>query len=220
MPLAAQFFNFFGATEITQLLNYGQLTAQYAKQLEQLQTAVQTYDQIMIAGRLLTNMQWRDAVSDLNNIARIVQTEKGLAYSLANVDRVFSQKYPGYIPPKGQQAFYQQYLGWQQTTFQTAQGSLAGSNQSYRQMMTQQNYLAYLQDKNTNAEGQMQAIQTGNQVAIENIKALNDLRSIQLANMQSMQTYQGYQLQKEAQQHGQENDFFAPSKAVRDGVGW
>jgi len=219
LPASAQFFAVGGATEITQLLNYGQLSASYAKQLQQLTTAIQTYDQIMIAGRLLTSQQWRNASQDLANIAGIVQVERSLAYSMAGVDKAFAARYPGYVPP-AQAPYYTQYDAWAKTAQATTQGAIAGSNLSYNQMLSQQSYVAYLQAQNTSAAGQMQAIQIGNQVGVENIKVLNDLRSLQMANTQSMQTYYGYTIQKDQHQAGYERDFYAPNKPGRDGVGW
>ena len=87
LPVAhAQFFPIGGATEVTQLANHAELVTQIEKQLQHISIALNTYNQIMTAGRLLTNLQWSNAQQDLMNLASIVQVGSGLAFSLAALD--------------------------------------------------------------------------------------------------------------------------------------
>src|SRR5215467_7818829 len=72
--------------EVTQLTNKASLLTQIQKQIQHIKIALDTYNQIMIAGRLLSNMQWSNAQQDLMNISSIVQVGSGLAFSLATLD--------------------------------------------------------------------------------------------------------------------------------------
>src|SRR5215831_12713012 len=85
------------AEEPTQLTNKVSLLTQIQKQLQQITIALNTYNQIMIAGRLLSHMQWSSAQQDLMNLSSIVQVGSGLAFSLAALDAQFTRSYPGCI---------------------------------------------------------------------------------------------------------------------------
>ena len=206
------------ATEATQLWNHAELVTQIAKQIEHIQIALNTYNQIMIAGRLLSNMQWTNAMQDLTNMAGIVQMGQGLAYSMAQLDQSFADKYPGFAATT--QPYFKQYQKWSQSSLDTIRGTLRGSALQYQQLQSEQLYTLYLQQQNNSAVGQMQAIQSGNQISVEMLKSIGKLRQLMLADMQSKQAYQAYNVQKEMRTQDYEQTFFAPSRAGRDGVGW
>ncbi|MCU1329721.1 MAG: Conjugative transfer protein TrbJ [Bryobacterales bacterium] len=218
IPAYAQFLGVGNATEWTQIANNLQLVGMSAKQIQQLNTAIQTYQEALRAGRVLSNMQWRSAQQDLLNVAQITALGQGLSYSMADIDRQFRQSYPGFTPSAG--PFFQQYQKWSQTALDTIQGSLRGSGLSYQTLKNEQQYTAYLQAQSSTSAGQMQAIQVGHQISIQNVNAMNHLRQLMLTDMQSKQAFQAYQLQKDMSQQQFEQKFFAPSKAGRDGIGW
>jgi len=205
--------------EATQLTNKASLLTQIQKQLQQISIALNTYNQIMIAGRLLTNMEWSSAQQDLMNLSSIVQVGSGLAFSLATLDAQFARSYPGFAGA-GALPYFRQYQQWSQTALDTIRGTLRGTSLSHQQFQNEQVYAQYLKMQAGSAVGEMQAVTLGTQISVETLNSIQKLRQIYLADMQSKQAFQAYNLQKEMQQQSFEQTFFAPGRAGRDGQGW
>jgi type IV secretion system protein TrbJ len=207
------------AEEATQLTNKASLISQISNQLHHIQIALNTYNQIMIAGRLLSNMQWGNAQQDLMNLSSIVQVGTGLAFSLEQLDRAFTNAYPGFSGAN-RQPYYPQYRTWSQTALDTIRGTLRGTSLSYQQFQNEMVYAQYLKGQAHSAMGEMQAVTLGAQISVEMLGSIQKLRQIYLADMESKQAFQAYNLQKEMQQQSFEQAFFAPGRAGRDGQGW
>jgi len=204
--------------EVTQLTNKASLLTQIQKQIQHIKIALDTYNQIMIAGRLLSNMQWSNAQQDLMNLSSIVQVGSGLAFSLATLDAQFRRAYPGFGGTGG--PYPAEYQRWSQTALDTIRGTLRGTSLSYQQFQNEQAYAQYLKMQAGSAVGEMQAVTLGTQISVETLNSIQKLRQIYLADMQSKQAFQAYSLQKDMQQQSFEQTFFAPSRAGRDGQGW
>jgi P-type conjugative transfer protein TrbJ len=219
VPVAyAQFFAVGGATEITQLANHAELVAMYAKQLQQLATAIQTYQEIVRMGQLLKGMQWTTAQQDIMNIGLIAQQGQGISFSLANLDAQFRRAYPGFANSGA--PYFRQYQVWAQVALDTIRGTVQGSGISWQQMQNEQAMIRYFQSQAGSLDTQMAALQLGNVVGVEALSQMNKLRQIFLADMQSKHAFQAYQVQKDMSQQNYEQTFFAPGRAGRDGVGW
>lgn len=196
LPFAnAQFLGIGNATEWTQLLNFAQLIEIQLSTAQHLITAIQTYQQLMIAGRRLSNLQWHDAMTDIYNVAAIAQNGQGIAYSAADIDQQFRIKFPGFA--KSQLPYLDHYQQWSQTALDTINGSLRGTGLSYRTLINEQQYLAHLRAASESAQGQMQALTVGNQVALATVNSLNSLRQLLLADMQSKNTFMAAQVQND-----------------------
>ena len=218
MPMAhAQFFGGI-ATEFTQAANNLELVSMYARQLKQLTAALDTYNEIVRAGQLLSHMQWTSAMQDISNIGLIVQQGQAVSYSLANLDAQFRAAYPGY--GSGGLPYFQKYQKWSQVTLDTIRGTVQGNSISWQQMQSEQAMIRYYQSQAGSITTQMQATQFGHQIGVETLNQMNKLRQLTLADMQSKQAYQAFQVQKEIHAQEFEQTFFAPGRAGRDGVGW
>src|SRR5215472_586753 len=84
------------ATETTQLLNYGQLLAQYIRQGEQLRQEILQFEEMVRNGKALPSQVFGNVMSDLSQLGMIVQGGFALAYSMANLDAEFRSRFPGY----------------------------------------------------------------------------------------------------------------------------
>src|SRR5579872_7258519 len=77
------------ATETTQLLNYGQLLAHYIRQGQQLTQEILQLEEMVRNGKAVPNQIFGSVMSDLTQLATIVQGGQALAYSMANLDSEF-----------------------------------------------------------------------------------------------------------------------------------
>ena len=84
------------ATEVTQVLNHGQLVMQYLRQALQLEQAVKQTADMAKNNKPLPGQIFGSIASDLNALAAVVQGGQALAYSLANLDSQFKSRFPGY----------------------------------------------------------------------------------------------------------------------------
>src|SRR5437763_689584 len=94
-PVQAQFFGL-GASEVTQLLNHGELVSQYIRQGLQLHEALKQPADMIENSALFTSQVFGPILSDINALSNIVQGGQALAYSLANLDTQFRSRFRGY----------------------------------------------------------------------------------------------------------------------------
>ena len=204
------------STETTQLLNYGQLLAQYIRQGEQLTQELLQLQEMVRNGRALPNQIFGSVTNDLNQLATIVQGGQALAYSMANLDSEFRSRFPGYGYTAG--AYYRDYRVWSQTSLDTTLSTLRAAGLQGQQLQSEQTVLAALRSMATSADGRMQAIEVGNQISEQSVEQLMKLRQLMLVDLQSKQAFQAAQIQKEAQNHAAAEQFFNYVAPVSDGV--
>ena len=77
------------ATELTQLLNHGQLVMQYIRQGEQLSNEIKMYGDMLRNAKPLAGQVYGPIMADINSLASVVQGGMALAYSMANLDAQF-----------------------------------------------------------------------------------------------------------------------------------
>jgi type IV secretion system protein TrbJ len=203
------------ATETTQLLNYAQLLAHYIRQGQQLTQEILQLQEMLRNGKALPNQIFGSVMSDLNQLATIVQGGQALAYSMANLDSEFRSRFPGYGYKSG--AYYQDYRVWSQTTLDTTLGTLRAAGLQGQQLQSEQSVLAALRTMAASADGRMQAIEVGNQISEQTVEQLMKLRQLMLADLQSKQAFQAAQIQNEARGHAATEQFFNYVAPAGDG---
>jgi type IV secretion system protein TrbJ len=203
------------ATETTQILNHAELLAQYIRQGEQLRQQILQLEEMIRNGKALPNQVFGPVMSDLTQLAAIVQGGRALAYSMANLDGEFRSRFPGYGYTAGK--YYRDYRVWSQTTLDTTLGTLRAAGLQGRQLQNEQNVLAALRAMAASADGRMQAIEVGNQLSEQTVEQLMKLRQLMLADLQSKQAYQAAEIQKDARGEAATEQFFNYAAPARDG---
>ena len=131
------------ATEFTQLLNWGQLLSvnltaatQLANEIQQLQNSIRNL------GRL-PNQIFGPIQADINSLAGVVQGGFSLAYSMANLDAEFTNRFRGFsgFTPNN---YYNNYQTWSQTSLDTTLGTLQAAGMQGQQLQSEQAVLASL----------------------------------------------------------------------------
>jgi P-type conjugative transfer protein TrbJ len=194
------------ATEMTQILNHGQLLMQYFRQGLQLQEEIkQTVDMIKNS-KILTNQVYGAISSELNSLHSVVQGGMSLAYSMANIDALFRTRFPGY----GYSAtgYYQKYKTWSQTSLDTTLGALKAAGLQSQQMNSEQAVLDSLRSMAKASDGRMEALQVMGQIAEQQVQQLMKLRELMMADMSSKQSYQAAMIQKQAATEAATERFF------------
>lgn len=200
-----------GATEFTQIANnielvmgYMQQMEQYATQLRQWETQMQQYANAVQNTLNIPKQVWNSVTTDLMGVSQIVRNGRSLAYSASNIAEQFGNTFKGYNAPTN---FRQAYSGWSTSTLDTLKGAFSANQLQAAQFAKEEDTLAYLRSQSESAEGQMQAIQVGAQIAEQQVQQLQKLRQLMMVQSSAQNAYLAAQTDKDA-----------ASRATADGV--
>jgi type IV secretion system protein TrbJ len=206
------------ATEFTQILNHVELIQQYLQQVQMVQNDLQRYALMLQNSQALSNQTFGPVTQDLQQLAQIVQGGNALAYSMANLDATFRNRFPGYAQAWSPNAFYPNYAQWSQTSLDTTYSTLEGMGLQGQQLQNEQSILAALRQQAQTPVGQMEAIQVGNEISEQQVEQLMKLRELMILDLQSKQAYQAEQIQKEQAETGAQQQFFNYVPVQGDGM--
>jgi P-type conjugative transfer protein TrbJ len=184
--------------------NFGQnvLTAMRALQsnvneAQQIQNQLQ---QIAMEARNLAALPqsvWSNIQADLNQLQQLAQSSGAISYALQNLSAQFHQIYPGYQAPADYQ---QQYQQWTNNSLERIGKALDAATQQSKQFEQESATTQSLADLSKAAEGQMQALQAGNMIALQMVNRLQELQHLQVLEMQAQNLYMAQQIQDKAAQ--------------------
>lgn len=210
------------ATEITQELNNVQLVLQYARQGEQLANQIQQLADMVKNTRTLSAHNFGQLSQDIAQLAQVVQGGQALAYSLANVDAMWQQTYPGYAYNSAN--YYQQYQRWSQTSLDTMLGVLRAAGLQGQQLQSENSIISSLRSVLGGTQGRNEALGALSDVAEQEVEQLAKLRQLMIADMSSKQAYQATIIQHQAASEAAAERYFKYVPSISDGetfgAGW
>jgi len=219
------------ASEWTQILNNIQLTLSQNNQLQQIQNEFQQLaneEQLILNAESQTtslinttnsavngdlNQIFGPALNDMQMLSQIIQKGQGLAYSMANLDQEFTNRYKGFGYSTAQN-YPAQYQQWYQTSLDTTHNTMNALGLQSSQLTNDNSILVALQAKSQSSTGMLQAIQAANQLAGQEVIELQKLRQLMMADIQSKQAFQAQQLSEGMSTVDLDNQFFAPPTAA------
>lgn len=178
--------------EVTAGEQLAQAAQQYATQLEQWQN--ETKQAAMLPQTTFSQVQ-----TQLLGLQNVVQGGNALSYAMANLDSQFTARFAalGYQPTT---SFAARYAQWSQTAMATTQKTLDAAGYQNSQVQSQAALLQQLQQDAKTADGQDKAIQTGNEIAAEEVNQLLQLRELMMADIQSKAAFQAKQIAEDDEQ--------------------
>jgi len=138
----------------------------------------------------------QEALPRLNRLGQIIEQEQAIAYSMAGMERVFRERYPGYRPVTDWATAYDQ---WTRTTLDTLRGTLSAARLHADDFADEQRRIQTLTALSDSAEGRMQALQAGNMLAAEQIQQLAKLRQLMMAQINAQNVYMANVTNRDAQ---------------------
>jgi len=188
-----------GSTEITQLANNTQLAMSYTEQAQQTIHQFNQYQAMLKNLLRLTPSNvadtsarklWND--NNMNdtfrNMYRIVVGGQQMAYSLSNMDQQFQNLHPGYGNYGNGFNYQDAYRNWSDTTRGSVMGSLRMATVQADDLQSERDLVGALSDSSSTAEGQLQAVQAGNQIGVAMVGQMQKLRQLQMAQLQAQNT--------------------------------
>jgi P-type conjugative transfer protein TrbJ len=146
----------------------------------------------------------REALPRLLRLGRIIEQEQALSYTLGNVDSLFRQRFPGYRPVTD---WAREYDSWTRTTLDTLRGTLNAVRLHGEDFPAEQARIDSLTALSDSAVGRMQAVQTGNMIAAEQVQQLVKLRQLVMAQVNAQNVYMASQANREAQRAATQSEW-------------
>jgi P-type conjugative transfer protein TrbJ len=140
---------------------------------------------------------WASNQTLLSNLGGLISEQEGLSYTVSNLAQQFQQLYPGYnvigIPSaESPQASVD-------TTLNTLNGALQSAQAQAQNFAAEQTTLSTLELKNQTAIGNLQAVQTGNEIAMAQVQQIQMLRQLVMALTNSENTVAANQVNNQTQ---------------------
>ena len=156
--------------------------AMFARQFQQLQQETQTLaaeaQQLQYMIKNTTGGYagvWQSNQSMLDELGGLIQEQSGLSYTLGNLQAQFRMQFPGYTVPQNPD---QQEATNIATTLNTLNGTLADAQSQAQNFANEQAQFAQLEGMNRSATGRLQAIQVGNEIALQQAQQIQMLRQL------------------------------------------
>lgn len=207
-----------GQMAVIDAANLAQTTISALKALESVINEVQMIaNQVKQIENMIQNTQnlgrgvWdNDALPRLLRLGQIIEQEQAVVYTMANVDGLFRQRYPGYRPVA---EWSREYDSWTRTTLDTLRGVLSSVRLHAEDFATEQARIQVLQRLSDSAEGRMQALQLGNMMAGEQLQQLVKLRQLMMAQINAQNVYMANQTNREAQRAATQSEWIRNGNA-------
>ncbi|MCP5057558.1 MAG: P-type conjugative transfer protein TrbJ [bacterium] len=180
------------AEEVQMVANQG---TQILQQVQQLQNELDMLQNMVVNTTPAGTVAWGDVQRALSSLGRTVQIGLSIPYTLGNVDSVFQSRFPGFVPPTDWAA---EYDSWSTTALDTLRGTLASAGQNVADAPSVQAALNRLRSANDSAQGRLEALQVGNQIASLQVEEAAKLRQLFAAQINAQNTYLGAQEAKAA----------------------
>lgn len=151
-----------------------------------------------------------EALPRLLRLGQVIEQEQAIAYTMANLDGLFRQRYPGYRPVTD---WSREYDTWTRTTLDTLRGTLNAVRVHAEDFATEQGRIQALQALSDSAEGRMQALQLGNMMAGEQLQQLVKLRQLMMTQVNAQNVYMANQTNREAQRAATQSEWIRNGNA-------
>ena len=145
-----------------------------------------------------------EALPRLVRLGQVIDQEQAIAYTMANVDGLFRQRYPGYRPVTDWSSEYDIST---RTTLDTLRGTLNVVRLHADDFATEQGRIQALQALGDSAGGRMQALQLGNMMAGEQLQQLVKLRQLIIAQINAQNVYMAHQTNRDAQRAATQSEW-------------
>jgi P-type conjugative transfer protein TrbJ len=174
-------------TELHTLQIVTDQATQIANQLQQIDYQVQSL-------RNFPNGIWGQIQGDLQALTQIAKVGQSISYGDANLSTEFTRMYPGYEVPTN---YTQAYTQWGTNSLGGMQGALQSAGLQSTQFQSEDALFSQLQGLSNGSLGQMQALQVGNMISIQEVQQLEKLRQLQMAQVQGEFDYLATQQQND-----------------------
>ncbi|MDR0649260.1 MAG: P-type conjugative transfer protein TrbJ [Synergistaceae bacterium] len=221
-----------GATEITQLMNNSELVAQVAQLAEQIQNQITMIQDLIYNTLTIPDQLFRDVKQIYGKVKGIIDTTKGLAYNLSNMDEELKRRFKSYADMSNistASGFVSEYRDIVDTQMETVRSTMEAIGVSFEELVNDDaSALKELQSKASSANGRNELIQATNQLL--GFMAEDAMKLRQLQMMQAQMAGAAYEAERARSdlsnkriesffKRGNEDDAYIPDESLIDRIG-
>ncbi len=170
---------------------------------EQLRTQIQQYENMVTQGLALPSSMFNRITGDIQRIQQLYQQSKALSGNLSNFDERFRQQfgdYDRYLSQVGQSPTYMQdnYKRWNEQGSDAMRVAMQSAGMNVSAIASEDVMLSQLVARSQNAQGRMQAIQAGNEIAAQQVQQMQKLRQLLNDQVQSQSMWYAQNIERQA----------------------
>lgn len=161
-------------------------------QVQQLAGQVQ---QIRMEAQNLVNYPasvYNELRANVEFMRQLTSSSEELGTKLSQLSSRFSTMYPGYNPPSN---YTKDYTAWASDSLGQIKTALDTVEKQMKGLATETQQSDKLRDQSAQAVGQMQVLQSANQISSEMVQQLRQLRELQAAEMSAQNVFMAGQVQ-------------------------
>jgi len=203
------------STVFQQALQYGQEVETAVNTAQQLETEIQQYENMLLQGLSLPLSMFSPLISSIQKIQRLYNQSKALAGNLASFDSQFRAQFQGgydtYLAKVGQNPDYVQsfYKQWAQQGLDSSRTAMEVAGANVNAIPGEDQTLTTLVNQSQSAQGRLQAIQAGNQIAAQEVQQMQKLREMMNAQIQNESLYYAQNIQRQELDNAATAQFFS-----------
>lgn len=201
----------------TQLKQQADQALQLARQAEQLQTQIRAYEQQMRDGLALPEHLFGDVARDIAAVNQVFQQAQGLAYTAANLDQEFAQRYGSFDSYNqagvGAAQLQDKYRQWNAESSDAVLQTMRALGVQSQGMAGEQELLRRLQMQARSAQGHQQTLAVGNELAAENVAQMQRLRQLLMMQVQLQAQAMQIEADRDAVSAARNREFFGTTGA-------
>lgn len=198
-------------TQATQVAKEVETAVNTAQQLE---TQIQQYQNMVTQGLSLPSSMFNRITGDFQRMQSLYQQSQTLAGNMSDFDSRFRAQYGDYnryLTQVGQSPTYMQdnYKRWQQQGSEAARVSMEAAGMNVSGIESEDAMLSQLVARSQNAQGRMQAIQAGNEIAAQQVQQMQKLRELMNNQIQAQGQWYAQNIDRQATDDAFRQSFYS-----------
>lgn len=202
---------------------------QYAKEVEtalntaqQLQTQLNQYRNMVQQGLSLPDSLFGSLRSDFQRLQNIYATGTSLAHSMDGLESKFRDQFKGYDDylrsiGEGSNNMPDRYKQWSAEGLDNARTAMQSAGINTSSFAAEDAMLSSLVQRSASAQGRMQAIQAGNEIAAQQVQQLQKLRAMMASSITLQSNYIAQQTERQSATDAADQAFWSV-KSTRGGA--
>ncbi len=180
------------AQQASQLANEGTMIA---NQVEHLARQLQMLEDMLANSRHAQDLTWGEVDQVMASLANALDLGMSISYAMGDLATAFPDRFPGYVAPTDWTVAYRD---WSQTALDSLLATMTAAGLNVADAPSVDAALDMLRVENRTAEGRMEALQVGNQLASLQIEEMTKLRQLVATQISAQNAYFAAQEEKRA----------------------
>ncbi|EPW5305629.1 P-type conjugative transfer protein TrbJ [Escherichia coli] len=206
--------------------NCGNWWTQALEKAEAVQTQINTAEQLRDAlkqAMSLPDRMFRDITGDLQQVVSVYHNARSIGKDMANIENEFRQQFKGYESylnsiGKASAVMPGRYEQWAASGLDNARTALEAAGINVSSFDDESDLLDGMLSRSSSAEGRLQAIQAGNEIAAQTVQQLQKLRDMMQTQITLQANYMAIETERRAVDDATREKFNAvrPTNSGRD----